>query len=344
MNPFISFCLYVAARVFVQYLKSRPKDTQIRQSLQFLLTAMQALKRKNPLTESFLVQLDVDLEGAGLEDTISLQADARAQCPNPRNVPTHTDHCPPASEHLGGMGQGGGADYCDIDPNTYSSSNNVPLTTTAPTQTTISAFGYGDLDNFNADSNMGFISNAAQYDLPSRQRSPGSSHQSSKMYRSPNSFNPDMDTSPDGSGADNQTPNSSTQSQQNVSTHTSNTGYSPQNMQYQDQTTNGLHNGTGQYTGIFDPNDPSFSTDFNMHNYTGASMPNQQQGFVLPTNWTGGTATGLTPGPTGLTPGATGMTPGASGMGDMIGMTDADWNQIMDTMSYQQWESGTGGH
>ena len=35
-------------------------------SLQFLLTAMQALRRKNPLTESFLVQLDLDLESAGV--------------------------------------------------------------------------------------------------------------------------------------------------------------------------------------------------------------------------------------------------------------------------------------
>ncbi|KAG0135364.1 fungal-specific transcription factor domain-containing protein [Tuber indicum] len=64
MNPFISFCLYVAARVFVQYLKSRPSDEQVRSSLQFLLTAMGHLKKKNPLTESFLVQLDVDLTGS----------------------------------------------------------------------------------------------------------------------------------------------------------------------------------------------------------------------------------------------------------------------------------------
>jgi hypothetical protein len=35
-------------------------------SLQFLLQAMQALRRKNPLTESFLVQLDLDLESAGI--------------------------------------------------------------------------------------------------------------------------------------------------------------------------------------------------------------------------------------------------------------------------------------
>ncbi|KAI5800097.1 fungal-specific transcription factor domain-containing protein [Geopyxis carbonaria] len=64
MNPFISFCLYVAARVFVQYLKSRPGDEQVRASLQFLLTAMGHMKKKNPLTESFLVQLDVDLTGS----------------------------------------------------------------------------------------------------------------------------------------------------------------------------------------------------------------------------------------------------------------------------------------
>jgi hypothetical protein len=66
MNPFIAFCLYVAARVFVQYLKSKKDDTTVKSSLHFLLSAMQALKSKNPLTESFLVQLDVDLEGSGL--------------------------------------------------------------------------------------------------------------------------------------------------------------------------------------------------------------------------------------------------------------------------------------
>ncbi|KAI1325259.1 fungal-specific transcription factor [Xylariaceae sp. FL0255] len=66
MNPFISFCLYVAARVFVQFLKSRPEDGQSADSLRFLLAAMNALKKKNPLTESFLVQLDVDLEALGL--------------------------------------------------------------------------------------------------------------------------------------------------------------------------------------------------------------------------------------------------------------------------------------
>ncbi|KAF2151970.1 hypothetical protein K461DRAFT_279495 [Myriangium duriaei CBS 260.36] len=72
-NPFSSFCLYVAARVFVQYLKSRPNDNNVKASLHFLLTAMQAMRRKNLLTESLLVQLDIDLQGAGLEESRSLR-------------------------------------------------------------------------------------------------------------------------------------------------------------------------------------------------------------------------------------------------------------------------------
>lgn len=67
MNPFNAFCLYVAARVFVQYLKARKEDAAVRSSLHFLLSTMNVLKVTNPLTESFLVQLDVDLEGSGLD-------------------------------------------------------------------------------------------------------------------------------------------------------------------------------------------------------------------------------------------------------------------------------------
>ena len=90
MNPFMSFCLYVAARVFVQYLKSRPKDQQVRSSLQFLLTAMQALRRRNPLTESFLVQLDVDLEGTGLEiDNFSRNPNYFSAAANVSFIPFH---------------------------------------------------------------------------------------------------------------------------------------------------------------------------------------------------------------------------------------------------------------
>lgn len=64
----MAFCVYIAARVFVQYLKSRSDDSAARSSLQFLFSALGALKQKNPLTESFLVQLDVDIEGTAIDD------------------------------------------------------------------------------------------------------------------------------------------------------------------------------------------------------------------------------------------------------------------------------------
>jgi hypothetical protein len=75
-NPFMAFSLYVAARVFVQYLKSRPRDDTARGSLHFLLSALQAMKKTNPLAESFIAQLDVDLEVAGLDELRSLRVRA----------------------------------------------------------------------------------------------------------------------------------------------------------------------------------------------------------------------------------------------------------------------------
>ena len=65
MNPLIAFCLYVAARVFVQHIKSGQADANAKSSLQFLLSALHAMKENNPLTESFHVLLDTDLEGSG---------------------------------------------------------------------------------------------------------------------------------------------------------------------------------------------------------------------------------------------------------------------------------------
>ncbi|EPS33564.1 hypothetical protein PDE_08526 [Penicillium oxalicum 114-2] len=73
LNPLMSFSLYIAARVFVQYLKSRPEDSAVYSSLQFVVSALNAMKSKNPLTESFLVQLDVDLEGTGIRALESMK-------------------------------------------------------------------------------------------------------------------------------------------------------------------------------------------------------------------------------------------------------------------------------
>ena len=67
MNPFIAFCLYVAARTFIHILKKSPDEAEIRSSLEFLLAAMQQFKTTNPLSESFLIQLGLDLQGTGID-------------------------------------------------------------------------------------------------------------------------------------------------------------------------------------------------------------------------------------------------------------------------------------
>jgi hypothetical protein len=95
MNPFISFCVYVAARVFVQYLKTRPNDQQMGASLQFLLQAMQALRRKNPLTESFLVQLQLDLESAGIQGL------PQKSYPSPKSYVSKSPNTQSLSHHTG---------------------------------------------------------------------------------------------------------------------------------------------------------------------------------------------------------------------------------------------------
>ena len=366
MNPFISFCLYVAARVFVQYLKSRPKDTQIKASLQFLLSAMHAIKRKNPLTESFLVQLDVDLEGAGLENTSELRA---AMPPSQRqynNKFSSSSGCP-ASSTQEGNGSSRPPTYGDIGLAAYNDPNaatSIPLTSDAPVKG--STFGAYSVPGLRGQSNgaEAFVASGGQFELQNRQqRSPGS-QQSSGI--SPRPYNPDMDTSPDGSGVGNDrpTPNSSTHSQNNFSSHTSNTTYSPPNMQQQADLTNG--GGGMQHTGnLFDQNaatDPNAFTaaDFDMHSFPANDNPSS--GFImwdadlngdLPsgggTGFTPGPSSGFTPGPIptmGFTPtnsnnhgndGAMDNNPSADFMG-LSNWSEAEWNAVLSGM-----DSSTGG-
>lgn len=324
MNPFISFCLYVAARVFVQYLKSRPKDQQVKASLQFLLSAMHALKRKNPLTESFLVQLDVDLESAGLESSRILRARAPVKvasanttrspgCPTDYLGFTSDDHDPPI------YGDQGLAVYNRPDPDHVPV---VPPGTNVATTFNFSAQQQPELPTATAFNYVPSLDST--FNLPNRQRTPGSTI-SGPPYRSPQEVSGDMDTSPDGSH-DQQTPNSSTQSQHNNSSHTSDHSYSSQNMQLpQSGTTPGRMGG-----GIFGHADTNYGTDFPMQATFTDPASATENGFVLPQNWgTGGT---------GFTLGAgSGMTPG-SGMGDIMGMNDTDWNKLLE--GFDDWESG----
>lgn len=70
MNPFIPFCLFVASLAFVHHLKDLPDDQEIRASLEFLLRAMQALKKRNPLSESFLIQLRFNIAGTSFKSLL----------------------------------------------------------------------------------------------------------------------------------------------------------------------------------------------------------------------------------------------------------------------------------
>lgn len=70
MNPFVSFCLFVAARTFIVFLKKMPDDQEVRASLEFLCSALQALKRRNPISESFLLQLWLEIKGTRLENML----------------------------------------------------------------------------------------------------------------------------------------------------------------------------------------------------------------------------------------------------------------------------------
>ncbi|KAK1019046.1 hypothetical protein LTR54_000859 [Friedmanniomyces endolithicus] len=327
MNPFISFCLYVAARVFVQYLKSRPKDTQVRASLQFLLSAMHAIKRKNPLTESFLVQLDVDLESAGLEDARQFRAAAPKLA---ASEPARHEGCP----FTVGMQQ---ADTAGCRP-TYGDQGlslyNDPASTSsivAPASVNVNSLDYTSAEMSD------YISGTAAYELPNRQRTPASI----PNYRSPPQGNmADMDISPDGSN-DHPTPNSSTNSQLNSSSGTSNTGYSPQHHQQQQQQQPQPQQQQQQqhYALNAKPIDHTILPNafmFDISNFDPSDPQNQNQqpqpGFVLPENWTAAAAAAMGPGQTSSFspggPGATGMTPGA--MNEMMGMSDADWTQMLD--------------
>lgn len=337
MNPFISFCLYVAARVFVQYLKSRPKDNQVRTSLQFLLAAMNAIKRKNPLTESFLVQLDVDLEGAGLEDTSAL----RQHIPVPPATANRMPGCPqghlampdPAqTHHAPTYGDSGLAVYNQPD------SQNVPNIPVAPGIS--EPFEYSNVATTNTSFTT-YLPN--QFDVTNReQRTPGSLHTvtDSNQYRSPVNITTDMDTSPDGSGGaggGQHTPNS----QQNNSSHTSNTAYSPPNSQIPQQNQQQhqqQHPNTNLNPTLFDPHDPAFTanTTFDMSSYPATSFnPAQmQQDFLQQSQvWeTGGGGGG----------GGTGLTPGGPG-GDIMNMSDVDWNQMMEGLGDWNQQTLVGG-
>lgn len=258
MNPFISFCLYVAARVFVQYLKFRPKDQQMISSLQFLLHAMHALKKKNPLTESFIVQLDLDLVGAGI-DVGQPKADYNSSnlVGNTPQRPEDIRNTPAEAGDLTGpvpvfeLSELQGADLQSV-PGTTQSRMAIPHFHTRgyngpPDVGGGGGGGGGGAFSFMSKTQMGVggaqsqshasfayldRSSSSSTDLPHRQTASHLGAASSTNGALSPSLSNDMDTSTDANGAnlDHATPNT------DVSRHNSNTSFTPPSTHHDDIT------------------------------------------------------------------------------------------------------------
>ncbi|EKD21317.1 fungal specific transcription factor domain-containing protein [Drepanopeziza brunnea f. sp. 'multigermtubi' MB_m1] len=67
LNSWVGFCLYVAAGVFLKDMKSEKPGPQSMVNIDFLLAALRAVGKKHPITRHFSVQLELDIEGAGLK-------------------------------------------------------------------------------------------------------------------------------------------------------------------------------------------------------------------------------------------------------------------------------------
>ncbi|KAJ8061163.1 hypothetical protein OCU04_010236 [Sclerotinia nivalis] len=221
MNAFLSFCLLVAARVFVQYLADVPKDTQVLDSLRFLLYAMNALKKKNPLTESFLVQIDVDLEGRGMrnnkkfkdapwnEDLMGPKEIVVRSCPTPGG-----GSFPPGCNFLMRLPQDGGANASpvgnDSPTNSQEASCSIPADAEQAGGRTTSSSGRTPLPhNFDIERNNWRSSNehARARDLGrgvsiSQNRDPNSNRGLSATTEtsiSPNAYNTSNHSTPNSS-------------------------------------------------------------------------------------------------------------------------------------------------
>jgi hypothetical protein len=67
----MSFNLYVAAGVLIDGCRDPDTGQQSRSNLDFLVTALQALGSKRAISKSFMTQLKIDLEVAGIRTSLS---------------------------------------------------------------------------------------------------------------------------------------------------------------------------------------------------------------------------------------------------------------------------------
>ncbi|KAI0880369.1 uncharacterized protein GGS22DRAFT_175095 [Annulohypoxylon maeteangense] len=309
MNPFISFCLYVAARVFVQYLKSRPDDSQTADSLRFLLAAMNALKRKNPLTESFLVQLDVDLEALGtripkLKTAFPRSADSPGSGIRIPKMGKHdAKHCEPENGSAGG----GILAYRHANITTDNPPSNTNI---GQCEHPNPISGRQGSDDFTGQNWL-----PRDQQMPTRERSALPDHCNQEIIPpilypggyvdAAGSDSNDLSASSNTNGASNQpTPNSSSGSDNRQSTNGGGHIGNPSGRTSFDTSPVGSHQNLSSQSDID-------ATAFFQMGGSGMGMTPEQSfgtvdpsgnGFTMPNNWPGQTGTG-----TGMTPVAEGV-------------------------------------
>ncbi|TDZ21908.1 Citrinin biosynthesis transcriptional activator ctnR [Colletotrichum orbiculare MAFF 240422] len=333
MNPFISFCLYVAARVFVQYLKSRPEDSQTADSLRFLLSAMNALKRRNPLTESFLVQLDVDLEALAMRIPKLKSAFPRSgDSPTSNNGGSRGPVCDDPEGVQGIMSYRNECHFMKIsgdDGNAASAPDIVEPGPEAAGGPSSASTGFGGQSWLSAEQPLPYDAAVPGSALHASTLTPssgslydraGSSNGNMAGFgRSESSGDINLTGSPEGEQSNRPTPNSSSASEQRMNMATGGNTFdtSPVPGHQNGGSQNNLDGGVGFF---------GDSNTFSMGR-TGLT-PNQRfsmpdtpgAGFGLPNGW------GDLQGQTGMTPVAEGVLRSLMNMGPMDAMDLSSWD------------------
>ena len=315
------------------------------------------MSKKNPLTESFLVQIDVDLEHAGLDDHRSLRS-RMARANFDAGVGFAMPACPMATvDATSGKPIKTPAIFGNPGLAVHTSPNEISPVGLQCGHPQGNPYGTQGVANPIAESASFMPSSKTSYMIPHRQSTTGANP-------SPETVSDEaMDTSTDTN--DRSTPSS----HPNFSSRVSNTSsFTPPDMhQDNDEQTNwdtqtfeidrrAVHIPSSQQAtnAFFDMTKDSTITTFTELNFdtfatedgrTGMT-PNINNAFTMP-NW----ATTMGDGGTGLTPGfsgggGTGFTPGPSG-DSLMGMSDADWKHMLDTgmlnMVDMGWEGGMPG-
>lgn len=327
VNPFTSFCLYVAARVFVQYLKSRPHDEQVKASLHFLLSAMHAVKKKNPLAESFLVQLDVDLEIAGMDELRSIHSrkvraraanqDIQTDCAvelftraegNPVRAQTEAYKDKVRAGRMPTFGNNGLAAHTAPEP-VHKLTHLDFVEMNAP------AREFRDRPNRESRGILGY--QGVSMAMPSRQKTPSSS-----LDPSPQTTTEEMDFS-----SSNTNEQSTPSSMQNSSGRASISAYTPPTLQQEDSA-------SMQFV-AYDPSKTSNVTVAEMYGKDGTAEWPKDIFMEAPSDTVNLDYSQFIqrPSQTNLeTLQKTGFTPGASG-NELFDLSEAEWTQVLEGMS-----------